>query len=116
MTNTRITDPEILERRYPVLLRKFELRENSGGQGMFNGGDGIRREIEFLDKLHVSVLCERRSFAPFGLNGGQDGERGVNSIIRDGRVINLGGKNEFDANVGDILRIETPGGGAYGTF
>lgn len=69
MTNTRITDPEVLERRYPVILRKFCLRENSGGRGLYRGGDGIRREMFFRKKLTLSVLTERRVFAPYGLKG-----------------------------------------------
>lgn len=115
MTNTRITDPEILERRYPVLLRKFSLRQNSGGEGLYRGGDGLVREIEFLAPLNVAILSERRVFAPYGLRGGASGSRGRNTFIRaDGRKINLGGKNEIKANPGDRLRIETPGGGGYG--
>lgn len=70
MTNTRITDAEVLERRYPVLLRQFEIRKGSGGDGAFKGGDGITREFEFLAPLNVSILSERRVFAPFGLCGG----------------------------------------------
>lgn len=73
MTNTRITDPEILERRYPVLLRKFELREGSGGLGEYIGGMGVIREIEFLIPLNVSILSERRVFAPYALLGGEEG-------------------------------------------
>ncbi len=117
MTNTRITDPEILERRYPVLLRKFSLRSDSGGAGQFRGGDGLIREIEFLAPLNAAILSERRVFAPYGLNGGSPGERGRNTFIRaDGRKVNLGGKNEVKAMVGDRLRIETPGGGGYGVL
>jgi len=115
MTNTRITDPEILERRYPVLLRKFSLRKNSGGEGQYWGGDGMVREIEFLAPLNVAILSERRVFAPYGLQGGGNGARGYNLFIRaDGRKINLGGKNEIKANPGDRLRIQTPGGGGWG--
>ncbi|MEA2110182.1 MAG: hydantoinase B/oxoprolinase family protein [Pseudomonadota bacterium] len=115
MTNTRITDPEILERRYPVLLRRFSLRQNSGGEGHFRGGDGLVREIEFLTPLNIAILSERRVFSPYGLRGGANGARGCNTFIRaDGRKINLGGKNEIKANPGDCFRIETPGGGGYG--
>ena len=115
MTNTRITDPEILERRYPVLLREFSLRPDSGGAGQFRGGDGLVREIEFLAPLNAAILSERRVFAPYGLKGGSPGARGQNSFIRaDGRKVNLGGKNEVKAASGDRLRIETPGGGGYG--
>ena len=116
MTNTRITDPEILEQRYPVLLRKFSLRDDSGGQGKYRGGDGIIREIEFLDDMNVAILSERRIFAPYGLQGGQPGKKGQNLFLKaDGQEIDLGGKNEILANPGDRIRIQTPGGGGYGT-
>ncbi len=115
MTNTRITDPEILERRYPVLLREFSIRKGSGGAGRHCGGDGLIREIEFLAPLEAAILSERRVFAPYGLAGGGDGERGLNLFIRKGgRVLNLGGKNDIRAAPGDRLRILTPGGGGYG--
>jgi 5-oxoprolinase (ATP-hydrolysing) len=115
MTNTRITDPEILERRYPVLLRQFAVRRGSGGQGKFNGGDGLVRELEFLEQLNMGILSERRVFAPYGLEGGGDGQRGMNLFIRrDGRHINLGAKNEIVAEPGDRFRIMTPGGGGFG--
>ncbi len=115
MTNTRITDPEILERRYPVLLKQFSLRRNSGGKGRNRGGDGLVRELEFLAPLNTAILSERRVFAPYGLNGGEAGARGENIFIRaDGRRVNLGGKNEIKAEIGDRLLIKTPGGGGYG--
>lgn len=92
-TNTRITDPEILERRYPVLLREFSLRPNSGGKGNFNGGDGVIREIEPLRPLTMSILSERRAFRPYGMNGGQDGKPGINLLVRqDGTHVNIGGR------------------------
>ena len=121
MTNTRITDPEILERRYPVILRQFGLREGSGGDGLFRGGDGVIRELEFLETLHVSILSERRVFEPYGLNGGFSGKRGQNTLIRkldDGSKyleLNFGGKNATIVKPGDRIRIETPGGGGYGS-
>jgi 5-oxoprolinase (ATP-hydrolysing) len=115
MTNTRITDPEILERRYPVLLHTFSLRRNSGGQGRYAGGDGLIREIEFLEPMDVAILSERRVFAPYGLEGGKPGKRGENLYIRqDGTFLNLGGKNQFKAAAGERIRIETPGGGGFG--
>jgi 5-oxoprolinase (ATP-hydrolysing) len=73
MTNTRITDPEVMELRYPVIVRRFEMRKDSGGKGKFNGGDGVIREIEFLTDIEVGILSERRVLAPWGLAGGQDG-------------------------------------------
>ena len=113
--NTRITDPEIMERRYPVLVEEFGLRPNSGGKGRWRGGDGVVRRIRFLRELSVGILSERRAFAPWGLEGGGDGARGVNLIVRgDGSVINLGGKNTYLAKRGDAIVIQSPGGGGYG--
>jgi 5-oxoprolinase (ATP-hydrolysing) len=115
MTNTRITDPEILERRYPVLLRAFSIRRGSGGKGRFSGGDGLIRDIEFLEPLNVAILSERRVIAPYGLEGGAPGQLGLNLFLfRDGRTVNLGGKNEILAKAGDRIRILTPGGGGFG--
>jgi len=115
MTNTRITDPEILEHRFPVMLRQFSIRKNSGGQGEFPGGDGLIREMEFLDDLYVAILSERRVFAPYGLEGGEPGSKGQNLFFKaDGRLINLGGKNEIMASPGDVIQINTPGGGGFG--
>ena len=115
MTNTRITDPEILERRYPVLLRQFSVRPDSGGDGKFKGGDGLVRELEFLEPLNMAILSERRVFPPYGMEGGRPGRRGINLFIRsDGRRINLGAKNEIVAQPGDRFRIMSPGGGGFG--
>ena len=115
MTNTRITDPEILERRYPLLLREFSIREDSGGDGQHRGGDGLVREVEFLEPLNMAILSERRVYAPYGLEGGQPGKRGTNIFIhKDGRQLYLGAKNEIMAQPGDRFRIMTPGGGGFG--
>eukprot|EP00873_Tetraselmis_striata_P028673 jgi/Tetstr1/448937/TSEL_036163.t1 len=115
MTNTRITDPEILERRYPVVLRHFGLREGSGGAGQFRGGDGVVRELEFLRPMRVGILSERRACRPFGLKGGLPGKAGLNLLKkRDGRTISLGPKASFPVEAGDVFRIETPGAGGYG--
>ena len=115
MTNTRITDPEILERRYPLLLREFSIRQGSGGAGRHHGGDGLVREVEFLEPLNMAILSERRVFAPYGLEGGATGKRGENIFIhKDGRRLNLGAKNEILARPGDRFRILTPGGGGFG--
>ncbi len=115
MTNTRITDPEILERRYPVMLREFSIRNNSGGSGIYSGGNGLVREVEFLEPLNTAILSERRVHQPYGLNGGEPGRCGRNLFIRnDGSMLHLGGKNEISAEPGDRIRIETPGGGGYG--
>ncbi|XP_011002793.1 PREDICTED: 5-oxoprolinase [Populus euphratica] len=116
MTNTRMTDPEIFEQRYPVLLHKFGLRENSGGSGLHKGGDGLVREIEFRRPVVVSILSERRVHAPKGLKGGKDGARGANYLItKDKRRVYLGGKNTVEVQAGEILEILTPGGGGWGT-
>jgi 5-oxoprolinase (ATP-hydrolysing) len=115
MTNTRITDPEILERRYPVMLREFSIRKDSGGSGKFKGGNGLIREVEFLEPLNTAILSERRVHQPYGLNGGGPGKKGLNLFIRkNGSKLHLGGKNEIIAEAGDRIRIETPGGGGYG--
>ena len=115
MTNTRITDAESLERRYPVILRRFCFREGSGGDGAFPGGDGVIRDVEFRLPMSVSILSERRSFAPYGMEGGQEGKRGRNTWVQSsGRQISIGGKNTVSVGEGDRLVIETPGGGGYG--
>ena len=115
MTNTRITDPEVMELRYPVIVRRFEMRKDSGGKGQFNGGDGVIREIEFLTDIEIGVLSERRVLAPWGLAGGEDGKRGQNLIIyKDGHVQNFGGKNSAKVPAGSKIVIQTPGGGGYG--
>jgi 5-oxoprolinase (ATP-hydrolysing) len=117
MTNTRLTDIEVIERRYPVRVREFSIRKGSGGAGRHRGGDGIVRKIEFLRPLKVSMLSERRGpYPPFGLDGGQPGALGRNTLTRAGLMTteNLGAKFVIDANAGDLLTIETPGGGGYG--
>jgi 5-oxoprolinase (ATP-hydrolysing) len=115
MTNTRITDPEILETRHPVRLLEFSLRPGSGGKGKWNGGNGIRRRFRFLSDLDVSLLSERRDTAPFGLLGGKDGKVGENTrITTSGESVELGGKASYRAEAGEELLIETPGGGGYG--
>ncbi|GFY81766.1 oxoprolinase 1 [Actinidia rufa] len=117
MTNTRMTDPEIFEQRYPVLLHRFGLRENSGGAGFHRGGDGLVREIEFRRPVVASILSERRVHAPRGLKGGKDGVRGVNYLItKDKRRVHVGGKNTIEVQAGEILQILTPGGGGWGAF
>ena len=116
MTNTRLTDPEILERRYPVWLREFHLNYGSGGKGLYNGGDGVIRVIQFLKELTLSVLTDRRVIAPYGLHGGQDGHRGQNLLTRysDCVTVNLGGKSAVPIEAGDIFTLKTPGGGGWG--
>ncbi|XP_012276506.1 5-oxoprolinase [Orussus abietinus] len=115
MTNTRITDPEILELRYPVILNRFSLRFGSGGDGAHHGGEGVVREMTFRAPLTLSVLTERRVHSPPGLNGGSPGARGRNTLKRaSGRHINLGPKTAVPILTGDTFVLETPGGGGYG--
>ncbi|KAJ7267386.1 Hydantoinase B/oxoprolinase [Mycena rebaudengoi] len=130
ITNTRIGDVEILERRYPVLLHQFGLRQGSGGTGKWRGGEGVVRELEVLEPMQVSMLSERRTRQPYGLEGGGPGAMGRNTWVKqlrkeDGdlteangalttREINIGGKASVWMGKGDRLLIETPGGGAWG--
>jgi 5-oxoprolinase (ATP-hydrolysing) len=115
MTNSRLTDPEILEARFPVLLREFALRRGSGGAGRWPGGDGLRRVLEFREPMTVAILSNHRRVAPFGLAGGDPGATGVNRLQRrDGQVEALGGLAEVQVEPGDAIAIDTPGGGGYG--
>eukprot|EP00470_Lotharella_oceanica_P000701 CAMPEP_0170174278 /NCGR_PEP_ID=MMETSP0040_2-20121228/7514_1 /TAXON_ID=641309 /ORGANISM="Lotharella oceanica, Strain CCMP622" /LENGTH=167 /DNA_ID=CAMNT_0010415845 /DNA_START=24 /DNA_END=527 /DNA_ORIENTATION=- len=115
MTNTRLTDPEVLENRYPVRLETFEIRKGSGGKGKHRGGDGIIREIRFLEPMTASIVSNRRKVAPYGISGGSPGAVGVNRLIRkDGKVEELSHRAECKMEPGDIFRIETPGGGGFG--
>lgn len=116
MTNTRLTDPEVLEHRYPVRLREFSIRRGSGGEGKWRGGDGVTRAIEFLRPLTVSILSQRRGpYPPYGLAGGEPGALGVNLLRRvQGEVVPLAALARFEAIAGDVLTIQTPGGGGYG--
>ncbi|XP_078052586.1 5-oxoprolinase [Augochlora pura] len=115
MTNTRITDLEILELRYPVILNKFSLRPGSGGDGAHRGGDGVIREMTFRTPMTLSVLTERRVQSPPGLAGGFRGKSGRNTLRRaDGRKINLGPKTAVTVCPGDTFILESPGGGGYG--
>lgn len=128
MTNTRITDAEVFERRYPVLLREFSLRPGSGGNGQHRGGDGVIRDIEFRIPVQVSILSERRVFEPYGLHGGDNARRGQNIWVRkvekggqgseaeewEYREISMGGKNTASMQAGERIIVKTPGGGGYG--
>jgi len=114
MTNTRLTDPEVLERRHPVRVRRFGLRPGSGGSGGHRGGDGVIRELEFLAPADVSLLSQRRTTRPFGLQGGGDGAPGRARLIGAGGAQDLGGCFSLRVERGDRLVIETPGGGGFG--
>lgn len=115
MTNSRLTDPEILEMRFPVLLREYTIRRGSGGPGRWHGGDGGIRRIEFREPMTVSVLTGHRRVAPYGMAGGQPGALGRNRVERvDGSVTELAGCDSVEVGAGDVLVVETPGGGGYG--
>ncbi len=115
MTNSRITDPEVLEWRFPVLLEAFEVRRGSGGRGRMSGGDGVQRRVRFLKPMTATILSNRRRIPPFGLQGGEPGERGRNSVRRaDGSVEILGSTQSVQMGAGDVFVIETPGGGGFG--
>ncbi len=115
MTNSRLTDPEILETRFPVMLEEFSIRRGSGGAGVWPGGDGATRRVRFRAPMRANILSNHRVVAPFGLAGGGDGAVGVNRIERaDGRVEMLGAVASADMESGDVFVIETPGGGGYG--
>lgn len=115
MTNSRLTDPEVLEANFPVLLEEFSIRRGSGGAGLHQGGDGAVRRLRFLEPMQAGILANRRKVAPFGLAGGEDGARGRNWIARgDGSVEDLGSTGSAGLEAGDVIVIETPGGGGYG--
>jgi 5-oxoprolinase (ATP-hydrolysing) len=115
MTNTKLTDPEELERRYPVRLHEFSIRKGSGGTGKWNGGDGIIREIEFLEPVQATLLSQHRVVAPYGLNGGESGATGHQTLIHtDGQEETLPGIFTRAMQAGERIRVETPGGGGVG--
>lgn len=115
MTNSRLTDPEVLETRFPVIVERFSVRRGSGGGGAHKGGDGAIRRIRFREPMTAAMLANRRSTAPFGLCGGGDGAPGINCVERaDGSVTPLAATGKADVKPGDVFVIETPGGGGYG--
>ncbi|MBU4495862.1 MAG: hydantoinase B/oxoprolinase family protein [Acidobacteria bacterium] len=114
MTNSLNTPLEALEKYLPLRIRRYALRRNSGGGGAWRGGDGIIREYEFYVPTRVSVISERRQFSPYGLDGGMPGKTGRNTLISGGISRRLGSKFNLNVLPGDVLRIETPGGGGYG--
>jgi N-methylhydantoinase B/oxoprolinase/acetone carboxylase alpha subunit len=114
MTNSWNTPIEAFEHQYPLRVRRYEIRRGSGGRGANAGGDGIVREIEFLASADVTILSDRRRRGPFGLAGGKPGKPGRNSLTHAGRVSAVGSKSNFQVAPGDVLRIETPGGGGWG--
>jgi len=117
MTNTRSTDPEILEQRFKeIRLEEFSIRKNSGGDGKHRGGNGVVRSLHFLEPRKVSIVSERRSRAPYGLFGGESGECGLNSIRSHGKEIRLESKVERVVEKGETIIIKTPGGGGFGVI
>ena len=115
MTNSRLTDPEVLEWRFPVRLERFEIRRGSGGRGRWRGGDGALREMRFLEPMTAAILSGRRRVPPYGMAGGEPGQPGRNSVRRvDGSIEALEGCDSTPMQPGDIFVIETPGGGGYG--
>jgi N-methylhydantoinase B len=114
MTNSLNTPVEALEYAYPFRVQRYTYREGSGGAGHYSGGDGLIREIELLGAAQVTLLADRRVFAPYGLNGGAAGAKGRSVLIKNGEETTLPGKCNLQANAGDIIRIETPGGGGWG--
>ncbi len=115
MTNSWNTPVEVFEQVYPVRLRKYAVRRHSGGKGRHQGGDGIIREIELLADAQVGLLCDRRKRGPYGLAGGEEGQPGKNAIVHSGKIEELPGKCALFAEAGSLLRIETPGGGGWGS-
>jgi N-methylhydantoinase B len=114
MTNSLNTPAEALEYAYPLRVRAYTLRKNSGGRGKWRGGDGVVREIETLTRARMSLLADRRARAPYGLDGGCDGQAGRDAIIRRGRARRIEAKGSWELEPGDRVRIETPGGGGHG--
>jgi N-methylhydantoinase B len=115
MTNTLNTPIEALEYTYPLRVHRYEIRRNSGGKGAHRGGDGIIREIEFLVDAQVTLLTERRLIAPYGLDAGEPGQKGINMLVHGTQELTLPGKGSFFVSAGDILIIYTPGGGGFGS-
>ena len=117
MTNSRLTDPEVLETRFPVLLREFSIRRGSGGAGRHRGGDGLVRRVEFREAMTANVLANHRRIAPFGLAGGAAGATGRNSVTRRGGAGSetLAATFGLAVEPGDEIQVETPGGGGFGT-
>lgn len=116
MTNTRLTDPEVLEHRFPVVLEEFSIRKGSGGKGAFNGGDGIRRVLRFLEDMECAIVSSHRTIPPHGLEGGGPGECGSTAIRRgNGSIESLEGCDQTQVHSGDAVILCTPTGGSIGT-
>ena len=110
-----MTDPEVLERRFPVRVEEFAIRRGSGGEGRHRGGDGIVRQLRFLEEMTVTVLTSNRIRQPHGAQGGQPGKSGINTVLRlSGEREQLAGNDRAELRAGDAFLMETPGGGGYG--
>ena len=117
MTNSRLTDPEVLEWRFPVRLESFSIRNNSGGDGIHKGGDGVDRRIRFLESMTVNMIAGHRVVPPYGIKGGKPGAVGKNYVIhRDARITELGTKGQIEVVKDDVFVLKTPGGGGYGQY
>ena len=115
MTNSRLTDPEVLEMRFPVVLERYAIRAGSGGNGEHRGGDGTVRRLRFLEDMTISILSNHRIVPPYGMAGGEPGALGRNWIERaDGTVDQMSGTDTRPVHPGDVWVLETPGGGGYG--
>jgi len=115
MTNSRLTDPEILEWRYPVSLQDFHIRTGSGGAGTHRGGNGVTRRVQFHETMEVNILSSRRRIPPYGTAGGQPALVGHNRVIRaNGTIEEFEATAQTTVNPGDTIEIQTPGGGGYG--
>ncbi len=116
MTNTRLTDPEVLEWRYPVVLERFQIRHDSGGRGRFRGGNGVVRKLRFLQAMSANILSGHRQIPPYGMAGGEAGKTGLNYVLHpDGTQTNLSGTDAIKVQAGDVFVIKTPGGGGFGS-
>ncbi len=114
MTNSRLTDPEVLEWRFPVRLESFEIRKGSGGKGRHSGGDGVERRLRFLEQMTANILAGHRKVAPYGIAGGEPGALGINYVLhKDGRETRLQARGQVEMMPGDVFVIKTPGGGGY---
>jgi N-methylhydantoinase B len=114
MTNTLNTPIEAIEYSYPLRVIQYSIRRGSGGAGTWHGGDGIRRDIQMLENVQATILSERRKIAPYGLANGDNGSPGHSFLFRNGEEHELGSKGSYSLQAGDILSIQTPGGGGFG--
>jgi 5-oxoprolinase (ATP-hydrolysing) len=115
MTNSRLTDPEVLEWRFPVRLEEFRVRRGSGGRGLHHGGDGAERRMRFLQPMTAIMLANHRRIAPFGVDGGESGAVGRNWVERaDGTRLEFGGTQSVELGADDVFVVQTPGGGGFG--